>query len=182
MPSIISFIGQVASGSTSDSFTTIQPDVGTSPVATSATDTLTLTSSDGTVTITGNATTDTIDFSVSASASPGFSWGRSGAIPTNTYLLNDSVPSNVTGRVVPLTTGTIKKAVIACGTSSTFDVKIQRRSGASFVDLATVSVSAARTKVQTLSVSVSSGDELAILVSSGSTDNLVVSLIMVGTE
>lgn len=181
MPSIISFIGQITQ-TTTNSFTTIQPPNGTSPTASSPTDTLTLTSTDGTVTITGNSATDTIDFSVAASASPGFSWGRSGAIPANTYLLNDTVPSNITGRVVPLTTGTIRRAVIACGTASTFDVKVQKRSGVSFVDLFTVSVSAARTSVSTQSQSVTSGDELAVLVSSGSTDNLVVSLIMVGTD
>lgn len=45
-----------------NSFTTIQPDFGTSPVADSATDTLTLTSSDSTITITGDSTTDTINF------------------------------------------------------------------------------------------------------------------------
>ncbi len=42
-------------------FTTIQADEGTSPVATTATDTLTLTSSDDNIVVTGNATTDTID-------------------------------------------------------------------------------------------------------------------------
>lgn len=47
-----------------DSFTTIQPDNGTSPVASSANDTLTLTSSNATVNITGNASTKTIDFKV----------------------------------------------------------------------------------------------------------------------
>lgn len=41
-------------------FKTIQTDAGTYPVATSATDTLTLTSPDGSVTITGNSATDTV--------------------------------------------------------------------------------------------------------------------------
>lgn len=49
-----------------NSFTTIQTPNGTSPVATSPNDTLTLTSNDGSVTITGDALTDTIDFSVTA--------------------------------------------------------------------------------------------------------------------
>lgn len=52
----------LTNGATSNSFTTIQPDHGTSPVAVTSTDTLTLTSSDGSVNITGNSTTDTIDF------------------------------------------------------------------------------------------------------------------------
>lgn len=46
------------------SFTTFQPDVGTSPVADSGNDTLILTSSDSSVSITGNSTTDTLDFKV----------------------------------------------------------------------------------------------------------------------
>jgi hypothetical protein len=51
-------------GGASNSFAIIQPDVGTSPTADSATDTLTLTSSDSSITITGNSTTDTVDFVV----------------------------------------------------------------------------------------------------------------------
>jgi hypothetical protein len=51
-----------AGAGATNSFTTIQPDAGTSPVADSATDTLTFTSSDASVTITGDSTTDTVDF------------------------------------------------------------------------------------------------------------------------
>jgi len=54
----------------SDSFTTIQVDAGTNPVADSDADTLTLTSSDSSVTITGNSTTDTIDLT-GAGSPPG---------------------------------------------------------------------------------------------------------------
>lgn len=180
MPSIQSFIGQIVQTVT-NSFSTIQPDVGTSPVASSPTDTLTLTSSDGSVLITGNSGTDTIDFSVAAFASPGFTWGRQGAIPSDTYLLNDSVPSNVTGRVIPMTAGTIKKIFIANGAVNTFDVKVQRRSGVSFVDLFTTSVVAARTLTTSASQSVSAGDELALIISSGSCSDIVVGLIIEGT-
>lgn len=49
---------------TTNSFSTIQTPFGTSPTASSPTDTLTYTSADGSVVITGNALTDTIDFSV----------------------------------------------------------------------------------------------------------------------
>jgi len=54
----------VTSSGAANSFSTIQPDAGTSPAADSPTDTLTLTSGDGSVTITGNATADSIDFAV----------------------------------------------------------------------------------------------------------------------
>ena len=61
------FFNQVGSFSGVSSFSTIQTDAGTNPVADSAFDTLTLTSSDSSVTITGNSTTDTVDFSVGMS-------------------------------------------------------------------------------------------------------------------
>jgi hypothetical protein len=48
-------------GGGSNTFGTIQTPAGTSPVADSTTDTLTLVSGDSSITITGDATTDTID-------------------------------------------------------------------------------------------------------------------------
>ena len=56
-------VGSGGSGG-GDSFTTIQTPNGTSPVAESSADTLSLTSSDNSVVITGNSTTDTVNFSV----------------------------------------------------------------------------------------------------------------------
>lgn len=54
----------LGSGGGGASFTTIQTDNGTSPVATGPNDTLTLTSSDGSVIITGDASVDEVDFRV----------------------------------------------------------------------------------------------------------------------
>ena len=48
-------------GASSNSFEIIQPDHGTSPTASSPTDTLTLTSSDASITITGNSATKTVN-------------------------------------------------------------------------------------------------------------------------
>lgn len=55
--------GSCASGSTSNSFETMATSSGTSPVADSATDTLTLTGTTP-VTVTGNSSTDTVTFSL----------------------------------------------------------------------------------------------------------------------
>lgn len=54
-------------GSGGNSFTTIQPDFGTSPTASSATDTLSLSSSDASITVTGNSGTKTINFAAGSS-------------------------------------------------------------------------------------------------------------------
>lgn len=129
-----------------------------------------------------NPFTSNFDFTGSSSSSDDISlqWMRGGTLVANVYLFNGGIPSNVSGLVSPLT-GTMVKMTISCEASSTFSVKLQRRNGVSFVDLTTVSVSAARTKIQTLSISVSSGDELAALVSSGSADNIVITLDLQGT-
>lgn len=74
---ILGFPGQDPVGTT-NSFSTIQPITGTSPVATSPTDTLTFTSSDGSLEIEGTAGTDTIDFRVVG--------GGGGAPSSATYL------------------------------------------------------------------------------------------------
>lgn len=58
-------LDQVGAGSSTNSFSTIQPDLGTSPTAASSTDTLTITSDDGSVAITGNSSTKTIDLQAS---------------------------------------------------------------------------------------------------------------------
>lgn len=56
-----------SAGGSTNSFSIIQAPYGTTPTATSGTDTLTFTSSGGTLDITGNSTTDTINFEISPS-------------------------------------------------------------------------------------------------------------------
>jgi len=117
----------------------------------------------------------------SITVSPGFTWGRSGNAPTGTYLLNDSVPSNVTGRVVPVSGGAIMTIFVATETVGTWVLAIQKRSGASFVEIGTVTMTAQRTKTQQVTISVTLGDELALYVKTGSCKNPVVGLIIKGS-
>jgi hypothetical protein len=114
-------------------------------------------------------------------ASPGFTWGKSGTVTAGTYLLNDTVPSSLTGRIIPVYNGLVTKMFISVQTATTCTVKLQKRSGASFVDLATITLSAARTNVQTyVGVNLTYQDELAVVVSSGSCSNPVVGAIIEG--
>ena len=46
---------------------------------------------------------------IANSASPGFTYGRSGNLPSSTWLLNDTVPCNQSGRVNYLNNCFIKK-------------------------------------------------------------------------
>lgn len=89
-----------------NSFTTIQPDFGTAPVADSATDTLTLTSLDGTITVTGNASTDTIDLQVADLSRT--------TVLTNDFIGGGSPPANLTSNH----SGTTSKSSIRSAAST----------------------------------------------------------------
>ena len=117
------------------------------------------------------------------SASPGFTWGDSGNVSAGSFLLNDSVPSNRAGRIVPLADGEITKIFVTCETNATATLEIVLRTGATFSGLTTMSLAGQRTKVETKTgVTVAEGDELACRVTSGSCRNPVVGVIIRGTN
>jgi hypothetical protein len=126
---------------------------------------------------------DELSATASVSASPGFTWGDSGNTSKGSYLLNDTVPSNTSGRVVPLN-GFIEKVFIAIQNPGTVSIANQKRTGATMTTIATVTITSARVATINVSVPVSLGDELGIRVSpssSGSPKNPVVGLIIKGS-
>lgn len=115
--------------------------------------------------------------------SPGFTWGKSGTIPKGAYLLNDTVPSNVAGRIVPVYDGIISEAFISIQNTSTVSFDIQKRVGSVFTTVLTITITAARVDVQSFSTSVSRLDELVCRVSPTSANkpqNPVIGLIIKG--
>jgi hypothetical protein len=123
---------------------------------------------------------DAIAAGAGSGASPGFTYGRSGVSNTGTYLLNETVPSNISGRTMPVS-GTIAEVFVAQELAGTFSFKIQKRSGASFVDLATFTVTAVRTATFATSIAITKGDEIAVVISSDSTKNVVIGFVAKGT-
>jgi hypothetical protein len=115
------------------------------------------------------------------SASPGFSWGANGNQGAGTYLQNDGVPSNRSGKIVPLVNGTITNVFVTSENVDTFDICIQSRVGAVFTDILTVSLVAQRDKTATAAVAVTLGEELCCYVKSGSCKNPDVGIIIKGT-
>lgn len=117
------------------------------------------------------------------SASPGFTWGDSGNVNSNTFLLNDTVPSNQAGRMVPLQSGEITNIFVSNQDANTFTVEILKRTGpGTFTSLTTTSLVAQRTKTESKTgVSVSLNDELACKISAGAAKNPVVGVIIKGT-
>jgi hypothetical protein len=96
------------------SFSTIQTPAGSSPVAGSPTDVLTLTSSDGSVLITGNAITDTINFQVSPSLSGVSSVsntdGTLSISPSTGAVIVNMAASGATAGTYPILKATIDSA------------------------------------------------------------------------
>lgn len=116
------------------------------------------------------------------SASPGFSWGRASNVNTGTWLLNDSVPSNKSGRTVNLSNPSIKAISISAEDISTFDITIYEHEGDSInlTSLGTVNIVNARSFSTTLNFPVTSGKQLAVRLTSGSAKNVVVGLQLSG--
>jgi len=119
-------------------------------------------------------------------SSPGFTWGDSGSIK-NSYILNDTVASNIAGRIVPVT-GFITTIFFAnAAIDKTFDIEIRRRNepAGTFTTIATLSVVNQRKKVDTtFNVPVTFGDELACYIAGAGVNaaqNPVVGLIIKGT-
>lgn len=111
LPGLLAFPSASGGGGASASFTTIQPDAGTSPVATGPTDTLTLTSTDNSLVITGNSGTDTIAFT--AGSNLALLGGRSAGQTLN--------GGDGTGLNLTLKSNTAGDGKILFGASSAYD-------------------------------------------------------------
>jgi hypothetical protein len=116
-------------------------------------------------------------------ASPGFQFTRSGNIGTGAYLQVGSVPSNLTGSPIGLTSPKLVALVISNEIANTFNIQLEEHDGTTYTTIGTYSVVASRSAVYTgLSVNLTSGKELAVKVSSGSAKNLVVNVYVKGNS
>lgn len=114
-------------------------------------------------------------------ASPGFSFGRSGNVSSGAYLLNESVPSNITGRPIDLNNGRITQVSISNENSATFTVELEEHDGVSFTSLGTFNLTAQRSKdFPSLSIPLSSGKEMSAKIASGSAKNIIVTVYVKG--
>jgi hypothetical protein len=117
------------------------------------------------------------------SASSGFSWGSSGNIPANSWLNNESVPSNKTGRNFSLYNGELVSISVSNENSSTFSIELYEHDGVTFTLLATVSLIAQRSlEALYTGISITKGRELAVKQATGSSKNPIVQVIAKGTR
>lgn len=123
---------------------------------------------------------------VQVSASPGFTWGRSGNCPASTWLLNDTVPSNKSGREVFLYDAMIVKIYVANQDATIRDIEIYSHDGdeVNLTLLGTVTTTAVRSEDFTVSYSIARGKQLATRIgvsSANSAKEPVVGILMTGT-
>lgn len=121
---------------------------------------------------------------VTTSASPGFSFGRSGKLPANTWLSCETVPSNKAGRYVYIANAVVTKIFVSNEKISTFDVKLYYHYGdeVGLTLLGTVSIVAARGDDFTVNYAVPTGSQLAIRIGTGDAKNAVTGLELQGTN
>lgn len=131
----------------------------------------------------GAADTDWIDVSSASSASPGFTWGRSGNVSPNAWLTNDSVPSNISGRVNFLTGAIIKRVFVANETAVVFSVGVYYHEGneVNLTLAGTVTTTAQRTNTFTTNFSIPDGKQIALRITSGSAKNVTSGVIISGS-
>lgn len=121
---------------------------------------------------------------VQQSASPGFTWGRSGNVANNSWLLNDSVPSNKAGRTIVISNPVINKIFSASEDVDTYDLEIYEHDGdeINLTLLTTLNVVASRTGDSgSISVATTTGKQLAIKLTNGSGKNVVAGVVLGGS-
>jgi hypothetical protein len=63
------------------------------------------------------------------SASPGFTWGRSGSIPKGAWFQNETVPSNKSGRTMFLVNAVIEKVFVSNESPDIITVEVYTHDG-----------------------------------------------------
>jgi len=120
---------------------------------------------------------------IAISASPGFTWGRSGNVPAGSWLLNDTVPSNLTGRNIFLYNGQIEMVYTSNEITSTYDLSIYEHDGTTYTLLTTISLISGKSIENYLAtpISITNGKELAAKIETGSAKNVTAGLLLRGT-
>lgn len=140
--------------------------------------------------LTSNDVQDAIDELTNitdVSASPGFTWGRSGNTTAGTWLLNDTVPSNRCGRENFLYNAEIQKVFVANQDATIIKLGFYWHDGDSnnITLLGTVTTAAQRSNDFDVSWSVARGKQIAVKVeddSANSAKEPVVGLLIKGTK
>lgn len=124
---------------------------------------------------------------IGASASPGFSFGRSGNVFQNTWLNRvGNIPSNRTGVTIGINSPIVSQVFCANRNIETYTIGIYEHDGNSvnLTLLGTVDVVSSRSATFNVSFATSTGKQLAVrlLTASGSIQDLGVDVILIGSN
>lgn len=127
---------------------------------------------------------DEVANTVATSASPGFSYGRSGNTSSGTYLQNEGVPSNRAGRYIYIQNANIERLFISNESISTFTIQIYSHDGdeVNLTLLSSHTVTTSRGGDFIVNVPVATGKQLALFLSAGSAKNIVAGLELSGSN
>jgi hypothetical protein len=119
---------------------------------------------------------------IATSASPGFSFGRSGNLAANTWLQCETVASNRAGRWVYINDAVISDIYVGNETTDTFDVSVYHHDGneVNLTFVGSVSIVAARGGKFSVNFPVPTDKQLAVRIENGSSKNTVVGLALQG--
>lgn len=121
------------------------------------------------------------------SASPGFSYGRTGVASAGTYMQCETVPSNVSGRWCYINNAVIVTVFVTNELTTTYSMTASYHdgNGTNEVTLGTVTVTAAKGAAIPVSWSVPTNKQIAIKVATATANspkNVVVGLQLTGTN
>lgn len=111
-------------------------------------------------------------------AAPGFVFARQGTLPVNTWLLANGIPSNLTGIHNLFTNSRIGLVSADSSSVSTYQFTLYEHDHSVYTVLGSFTVTAAHGGSFTTALPLTAGKNLAIQVSSGSADNLAVTLVL----
>ena len=120
------------------------------------------------------------------SASPGFTFGRSGNLPVSTWLLNDTVPCNKAGRVNYLYNCTVSNIYVSNENPDIVKLAVYTHDGDenALTLVGTVTTAAQRTNSFSVSFSIGQNKQIAIKIADDSPNagkNTDVGLVLRGT-
>ena len=120
---------------------------------------------------------------VTTSASPGFSFGRSGNLSANTWLQCETVVSNRAGRWVYISDAVISDVYVGNEEIDTFDIAIYHHEGGeiNLTFVGRVTITAARGGKFSVNFTVPTDKQIAVRIENGSSKNTVVGLSLRGT-
>lgn len=125
-----------------------------------------------------------LDNKVLTSASPGYSWGRSGNSPRRSWLKNEGVPSNIAGRFVYIYNAKITKLFVSNENIDTYDISVYHHEGdgTNLTLVGSVSVVNARGASFDVAFPIPTGTQIALRITNGSAKNIVAGAELEGTK